>query len=442
MEQVSTTDGISALFAKETWTIEDAAELLHQVSGTTPEGRSIHALLLEADASAGAPKGAAAVKLGIIRTLLCRFSKALEAFAEATDNKERRYFQALCYKNLYQYAKAEEELERAKARGCDEVETDLEMAEVKALSGRVEEATKMLSKLQAKAGTTAKFLVVRGLAEELAGFSDRAAESYAAAHQADPSCSTALFRLAYFCDLHGDEEQAIALYKECLSHPPVYAHALLNLAVLYEDMGRYDRAIHCLNRLLAVQPDHGRARMFLKDAQTSMTMYYDEEQARRIARRNAVLDIPVSDFELSVRARNCLKKMNIRTLGDLVRTTEAELLGYKNFGETSLKEIKDMLTAKGLHLGQALEEAELAGGRVDAATAKARSEGVLALPIEQIEFSVRARKALESLKVTTLGQLVAKTEADLLACKNFGQTSLNEVRQRLGSYGLRLREST
>ena len=85
-------------------------------------------------------------------------------------------------------------------------------------------------------------------------------------------------------------------------------------------------------------------------------MYYDEDQARRIAKRNAVLDIPVTDFELSVRARNCLKKMNIRTLGDLVRITEAELLAYKNFGETSLKEIKDMLTAKGLRLGQALEE--------------------------------------------------------------------------------------
>src|SRR5213078_1665545 len=73
-------------------------------------------------------------------------------------------------------------------------------------------------------------------------------------------------------------------------------------------------------------------------------------------KRNAMLDTPVTDFELTVRARTCLKKMNLRTLGDLLRTTEAELLGYKNFGETSLNEIKALLAQKGLRLGQAVED--------------------------------------------------------------------------------------
>ena len=66
----------------------------------------------------------------------------------------------------------------------------------------------------------------------------------------------------------------------------------------------------------------------------------------------------------------------------------------------------------------------------------------MATPIAQIEFSVRARKALESLNIVTLGDLAAKTEPELLACRNFGQTSLNEVRQRLAEYGLRLRETS
>ncbi|KKK50499.1 hypothetical protein LCGC14_3124420, partial [marine sediment metagenome] len=70
------------------------------------------------------------------------------------------------------------------------------------------------------------------------------------------------------------------------------------------------------------------------------------------------------------------------------------------------------------------------------------NEGVLATPIGQIELSVRARRALERLGVKTLGELAAKTEAELLACRNFGQTSLNEVVQRLGEYGLAPREST
>ena len=64
----------------------------------------------------------------------------------------------------------------------------------------------------------------------------------------------------------------------------------------------------------------------------------------------------MTDFELSVRSRNCLKKMNIRTLGDLTRVTEQQLLSSKNFGETSLDEIKEMMTTKGLHLGQSLED--------------------------------------------------------------------------------------
>ena len=441
MEQTSTTDALSAILARETWSMDDYNELLRHLFATTADGRGLHALLLEADAASGSPKGAAAVKAGIVRFLLCRFTRALEALVEATDNKERRYFQALCYKNLFKYDKAQEELDRAKARGFDEAQIDLELAEVQALAGQLDQASKLLGKLEGKVGKTAKFLYVRGLVHELGGFGDQAAQAYAAARQADEQFGPATFRLAYHCDLHGDDEQAVKLYKACLSHPPVYANALMNLSVIYEDLGQNDKAVACLKRLLSVQPDHARARLFLKDAQASRTMYYDEEQARRIARRNAVLDIPVSDFELSVRARNCLKKMNIRTLGDLVRTTEAELLGYKNFGETSLKEIKDMLSLKGLRLGQALEEDELHPGVRPDAAAKASNEGILATPVEQIEFSVRARKALESLKVTTLGQLVAKTEADLLACKNFGQTSLNEVRQRLSEYSLRLREA-
>jgi DNA-directed RNA polymerase subunit alpha len=135
--------------------------------------------------------------------------------------------------------------------------------------------------------------------------------------------------------------------------------------------------------------------------------------------------------------------MNIRTLGDLVKITENELLGYKNFGETSLKEIKDMLSAKGLRLGQALEDGgELTGLPVPkpAPEAPGADEGVLSTPIDHIEFSVRARRALDTLGIATLGDLASKSEPDLMSCKNFGQTSLNEIRQRLSEYGLDLRD--
>jgi DNA-directed RNA polymerase subunit alpha len=57
-----------------------------------------------------------------------------------------------------------------------------------------------------------------------------------------------------------------------------------------------------------------------------------------------------------------------------------------------------------------------------------------------MELSVRARRALARLNIQTLGELINKTEAELLGCKNFGVTSLNEIKERLTSYGLGLRK--
>jgi len=63
----------------------------------------------------------------------------------------------------------------------------------------------------------------------------------------------------------------------------------------------------------------------------------------------------VNELELSVRAANCLKNANIKTIADLVQRTEAEMLKTKNFGRKSLNEIKEILTEMGLSLGMKLE---------------------------------------------------------------------------------------
>jgi len=440
MEQ-SSLDGVTAICAKESWTLEDYNQLLRELSATSDAAGKCKAALGEMEGSNPEPKGGAALKIGIARYMACRFAEALEALAQATDNKDRRYFQALALLQLRQYDRAIAEFERAKDRGMEGSACDPRIVEALALGGKLDEAEKALGKIKSLPPDAAETLYLTGLIAELRGFGDKAAESYAKAREKDSTHVAATFRLAYHYDLHGSEGEAMELYRQCVAHPPVHANALLNMAVLYEDVGEYDKASQCLRRILSTNPAHPRARLFLKDAEASKSMYYDEDQARRLAKRNAVLDIPVTDFELSVRARNCLKKMNIRNLGDLVKTTEGALLEYKNFGETSLKEIKDMLSAKGLRLGQALEDgsdlADLAAPR----PASVSNDGVLATALDHIEFSIRARRALESLNITTLGELIAKTDADLLACKNFGQTSLNEVRQRMAEYGLSLREA-
>ena len=63
----------------------------------------------------------------------------------------------------------------------------------------------------------------------------------------------------------------------------------------------------------------------------------------------------VDELELSVRSANCLENANIKTIGDLVQRTEAEMLKTKNFGRKSLKEIKDLLADMGLGLGMKVD---------------------------------------------------------------------------------------
>ena len=250
----------------------------------------------------------------------------------------------------------------------------------------------------------------------------------------------AMFRLAYCLDLVGEEDEAVALYEQLSLIDRPHVNSLLNLAVIYEDRGDINRAEKCLKQIIDTSPNHERARLYWKDVQASKDMYYDEEQARDLAKHNALLDTPVTDFELSVRARNCLKKMQIRTLGDLLKITEAELLSYKNFGETSLVEIKTMLASKGLRLGQGLEgQYTWARKQIYDQLRGRASDAVLNKPISVLDLSVRARKAIQFLNIQTIGDLATRTEAELMGVKNFGQTSLNEIKAKLTDFGLGLR---
>lgn len=434
----STTDLLQEMLAKDTWTLEDHQAMLAGLFDVSTATDSLKQAV--SDMAADAPKGGAALKLGIAQYMLCRFNEAIESLAAATDNKDRHYFTGLSYRGLMQYSRAIDSFQKSIARGLSGDVAMCRISEAQVLSGDLKAATTSAKKV---AADSADGLYIAGLLAERGGDLDAAAEAYDAARQVQENHPEATFRLAYMLDLHGNEEEALELYTELLAAPPVAMHALMNLAVLHEDAGRYGEASGCIRRVLELDPNHARAKLFLKDCLASNNMYYDEDQARRIAKRNAVLDIPVTDFELSVRARNCLKKMNLFTLGDLVRTSEPDLLGYKNFGETSLQEIKDILGAKGLRLGQALEDGfDEFTPMLDAMPEEPVIDDSLAsTPLAEIEFSVRARRVLESMSVVTIGDLAQKSEAELLGQKNFGQTSLNEMRQRLTEFGLRFREA-
>jgi DNA-directed RNA polymerase subunit alpha len=77
----------------------------------------------------------------------------------------------------------------------------------------------------------------------------------------------------------------------------------------------------------------------------------DETLESEQVRLRRILSIPVEDLEISVRAYNCLKANNIKTLGDIVSKTEADLLKLKNFGRKSLKELETIVHQFGLEFG-------------------------------------------------------------------------------------------
>jgi DNA-directed RNA polymerase alpha subunit len=70
---------------------------------------------------------------------------------------------------------------------------------------------------------------------------------------------------------------------------------------------------------------------------------------------NKKLSKRIDEVGLSIRARNCLKNMNINTVADLVQKTEEELLASKNIGRKSLYEVKVALCARGLRFGMAID---------------------------------------------------------------------------------------
>lgn len=302
-----------------------------------------------------------------------------------------------------------------------------------------------LAKLQDQLGETDR-KYFQGRVRELDHETEAAIASYDDVLAIDGNHKSALFRLALNVDLRGEDEEARELYERALLSPPVNVACVVNLGILYEDMGNYRRAMQCFDLALQANPDNSRARLYRRDAAAALNMYYDEDQERRDDKRNKLLRTPINDFELSVRSRNCLAKMNIKSLGDLVKKTEAELLSYKNFGETSLSEIKEILKNKGLRLGMTADEL-MSKDLGEAAEPAVRPEEMpdpnspdpTRRPISELDLSVRSRRIVDLLKIRTIGDLAQKTEAELLACPNFGQTSLNEIKTKLDEFGLSLR---
>jgi DNA-directed RNA polymerase subunit alpha len=382
---------------------------------------------------------AAAVRLGVCHYLLGRYATALETLKSGDGGALALFYIAKSLQGLNRHDEAIQNFTAAAKAGYDADICALAKVESLRAEGKNKEALAQLDKLSGAVEQTAEYLYQRAsTVSAIGGNPTEVVALFERAVNADGRHAGALFGLALENDRRGNDEVALNLYERSVSRFPSHVGSLLNLGILYEDRQQYERAHQCYQRILETFPSHPRARLFDKDVSASRDVYDDDAQRRR-DRMGQILSVPVTDFELSVRSRNCLQKMGINTLGDLARTTEVDLLNSKNFGETSLIEIKEMMASKGLSLGMMGEELREPEPVYEPEAVTADEQAILDRPISELNLSVRARKCMTRLSINTIGELLRKTGDDLLECKNFGVTSLNEVREKLTVKGLKLR---
>lgn len=447
MKTVDPIDVKSLLHNRNPLQTEDFAQLRKAVgSDNVAAARvEIEALIRESEGG-GAPLGQIA-RAGMGAYLLGQHKIADRLLAQVPNDPVALFVHALVLLSLDKPKDAEAKFAAAAKAGYDSIECTLRRAGAVRQQGRLDDAEQVLRSTGTEGAKRAEYSYQMGCILSDKGDTYGAIEYFERAVDMDPHHPQALFRLAGENALHGNDNEAIRLYEQCLSKPPYHLGALINLGLLYEDRGNYAAAAFCFRRVLSYDPEHARALMYMKDIEATQEMFFDDDMARNEARLSQLLSRPVTDFELSVRSRNCLASMNILTLGDLTQVTEADLLAGKNFGETSLVEIRELMAQHGLRIGQSLaaakpaREAAWTGGLGFLATPdlSPQEQALLARSVTDLNLSVRARKCMTRLGISTLGELIQRTPDELLATKNFGVTSLNEIRQQLAEHGLKLR---
>lgn len=358
--------------------------------------------------------------------------KAIPVLETARPSKERDFVLGACYLDQGKFHKAVELLKSAYDSDKEDFYIMTHYGEALLKTGQFDEADKIVERLEKKFEKNPDVPYLKGLIHDVKGNHEQAVAMYEKALDLEPNHQQALFRLAYKYDLMGLEEQAAELYDQLRMLRPLHVNSMINLGIIYEDAGEYNKAIECYQAVVESYPTHWKAAMYLKDAQASLKMFYDEEAMKKEERRKQLASQHVADMTLTTRAKNALLKSKIFTLADLISKTEDELLDVPGLGATAIKEIKELLHSKGLGLASHKEVT------VDEYLKTVRPE-VLSKPLSDFEWSGRVKKLFEKLGFITVGDLLRNTEKDLLKNRNFGQTSLKEIRMRLGTLSVELR---
>ena len=428
---------LNEAFSTEPLTRENVLSLKNQIYTSKANYEELENKIKALRSSISSERDASVAKktnliLGVCLWISGNVDEAFDVLITLKTNKIAAYFLGMCYQEREEYEKALECFEHSKHANEDVFEIQVNIAETQRLSGDSQGALKMIQKLAKGHDDTADLHYQWAHCLDNIGEYDEALTHYNRTLEIDPEHPSSLFRLAYYYDLKGDDEKALEYYEKCVETVPLYTNAMINLGLMYEDNDNYEKAISCFYAVLQSYPNHKAAKLHLKDAEAGLNMLYDDDKVKKQDKEIEVLNIPISDFELSVRSKNCLERMNIITLADLTKVTEYELLSYKNFGETSLTEIKHILNQKGLRLGQSVESDLFIDSDVS------DDNGQPPSTISQLELSDDCRNTIQEIGYETISDLASKTETELLEQDGFSQEFVDEINTQLETLGLRL----
>ena len=171
---------------------------------------------------------AAGVGLWIMR----RYEEAATALKPLGDHPEGAYFLALSLCRTGHYDKAEEYFDKAKQSGQDAFVCAMGIADTRRRAANIDGAMEVINKLQEDFGGEAELHYQKGRCLEATLDYETAMDAYERAVELNPQHNGALFRLAYWHDLRGNDELAIDYYEKAAQIAPVHENILLNLGNL------------------------------------------------------------------------------------------------------------------------------------------------------------------------------------------------------------------
>ncbi|MGE3181275.1 MAG: tetratricopeptide repeat protein, partial [Phycisphaerae bacterium] len=203
------------------------------------------------------------LRKGLGYLALSKYSDALAHLEKAADDGLKFYAAAEALTALGRYDKARTALAAAAEKGWDPLVCDMWTAELFVRENDLDAARKLVKKNEGRGADRGEWYYAQALIAEAELDRQTACDMFEKALKLSADLPRVMFRAAYLYDLVGDEDKAIELYKQLTARPRTHVNALINMAVIHEDRGDYERAAHCLRRVLKGFPNHRRARQFL-----------------------------------------------------------------------------------------------------------------------------------------------------------------------------------